>query len=164
MQQAWNKIIYTGPRGNIYYTTPTTTKLTHNHYTKINNIKHNVLPATTSPTRNHCNIRGSNLVEEFSYIIIEFTDTTVLEDHICFHDRPYNCIQIPIATNIFDKHVCSFTTKPLHIYIAITIHKSQGMTIGSDQIFESVLCAMYFVAQWIHRYSNFRLIILWVIL
>ena len=49
------------------------------------------------------------------------------------------CVPIPVVEDRCDKKCCSVKTISLRVCIAITIHKSQGMTIGDGEVFEKVI-------------------------
>jgi ATP-dependent exoDNAse (exonuclease V) alpha subunit len=74
-----------------------------------------------------------------SYVIVEFPNSTIPEEGSLIPGKPATMVPIPIVIDCCHKRCCSITTVPLHVRIAITIHKSQGMTIGDGQIFEKVI-------------------------
>ncbi len=75
------------------------------------------------------------------YMVVEFTHCTIGSDvnGQCFEDKPLTWIPIPVVKDHCDKKCCSIETIPLRVCIAITIYKSQGMTIGPGQQFEKVI-------------------------
>jgi hypothetical protein len=74
-----------------------------------------------------------------SYVIVEFPNSTIPEEDSLIPGKPATMVPIPIVIDRCQKRCCSVTTVPLRVCIAITIHKSQGMTIGDGQIFEKVI-------------------------
>ena len=74
-----------------------------------------------------------------AYEVVEFPYSKIPEDKKCFPDKPSTWIPIPVVTERCEKKCCSITTIPLRVCIAITIYKSQGMTIGEGEIFEYVV-------------------------
>ena len=71
-----------------------------------------------------------------SYVVVEFKNVKVPETKKAFPNHPANWIPIPIVTEHCEKKCCSITTIPLRVSIALSIHKSQGMTIGPGENFE----------------------------
>ena len=47
-----------------------------------------------------------------------------------FLDRPNMWVLIPVATKKYEKHCCAIQATPLRVCVAITMHKSQRMTVG----------------------------------
>jgi len=52
---------------------------------------------------------------------------------------PPTCVPVPVVMDQCEKKCCSVKTIPLRVCIAISIHKSQGMTIGPGEVFEKVV-------------------------
>ena len=82
---------------------------------------------------------GPNGDCEGAYAIVEFPYSNIPEDDKLIPHMSRHCIPIPIHTQRCDKKCCSISTLPLRVCIALTIHKSQGMTIGPEQQFEKVV-------------------------
>ena len=74
-----------------------------------------------------------------AYIIVQFKNVTIPEEKKAFPNLPSNCIPIPVITEHCEKRCCTMTTVPLRVCIALTIHKSQGMTVGPEENFEKVI-------------------------
>jgi hypothetical protein len=74
-----------------------------------------------------------------SYVIVEFPNSKIPEEDCLIPGKPATMVPIPVVIDRCQKRCCSITTVPLRVCIAITIHKSQGMTIGDGQIFEKVI-------------------------
>ena len=74
-----------------------------------------------------------------SYVIVEFTNEYVPEEHNYFPDKLSNGIPIPISIHRQNINCCSVTTISIRVCIPITINKTQGMTIGSGRTFEKVI-------------------------
>ena len=71
-----------------------------------------------------------------AYVIVEFKHVNIPNKKKPFPMYPKNWIHIPIITEQCEKRYCSITTIPLRVCKALTIHKSQGMTIGPNECFE----------------------------
>ena len=71
-----------------------------------------------------------------SYVIVEFKNVVIPEENKAFPEHPNNWIPIPVITQHCEKRCCNVTTIPLRVCVALTIHKSQGMTIGPGENFE----------------------------
>ena len=56
-----------------------------------------------------------------------------------FPDKDGRFVSIPTVTERCEKKCCSITMMPLRVCKSITIHKSQGMTIGENEIFTKVV-------------------------
>ena len=52
---------------------------------------------------------------------------------------PSTWIDVPVVTNMYKKHCCLVSAIPLRVYIAMTIHKAQGMTVGEGMDFEKLI-------------------------
>ena len=74
-----------------------------------------------------------------AYVIVEFKNVDILQEHKAFPNYPSNWIPIPVVTDHCEKKCCSMTTIPLRVCNALTIHKSQGMTIGPGENFERAI-------------------------
>ena len=79
---------------------------------------------------------NNNLPE---YVIVEFKNVNIPENNKPFSNFPNNWIPIPMVTEFCEKKCCSVKTIPLRVCIALTIHKSQGMTIGPKENFEKIV-------------------------
>ena len=71
-----------------------------------------------------------------SYVIVDFPKSNIPDDKKLIPNRPATHIPIPIVSVLCEKKCCSIQTIPLKVCVAITIHKSQGMTIGPREQFE----------------------------
>ena len=74
-----------------------------------------------------------------AYIIVEFRNVVIPEEKKAFPNLPSNCVPIPVVTETCEKRCCSMSTIPLRVCVALTIHKSQGMTVGPNENFEKVI-------------------------
>ena len=74
-----------------------------------------------------------------AYIIVDFKNCTIPDNIKCFDDKPRTYIPIPVVTERCEKKCCSISTILLRVCIAVTIHKSQGMSIGENEDFEYVI-------------------------
>ena len=72
-------------------------------------------------------------------VIVEFKNVCLSEEKKAFPMYPNNWIPIPVTTDQCEKRCCSITTIPLRVCKALTIHKSQGMTIGQNECFEKAI-------------------------
>jgi hypothetical protein len=71
------------------------------------------------------------------YIVVEFPRLKLTQSLIPRQDS--KMIPIPRTTTPYEKNCCSISALPLQIYRALTIHKSQGMTVGEGEQFEKVI-------------------------
>ena len=71
-----------------------------------------------------------------AYVVVDFPNSTVPEAEKQFPDKPSSWVSIPTVTERCSKNCCTITAIPLRVCVAITIHKSQGMTIGPGQTFK----------------------------
>ena len=74
-----------------------------------------------------------------SHVIVEFKDIKIPNNEKAFDHLLSTCAPIPVITEHCQKHCCTMSTIPLRVCIALTIHKSQGMTIGNGEIFEKAI-------------------------
>ena len=73
-----------------------------------------------------------------SFVVVDFPQCLVPEDEQQFPNNP-TYVSIPADTSRCDAKCCSITMIPLRVCVAITIHKSQGMTVGTGEIFDHVV-------------------------
>ena len=71
-----------------------------------------------------------------AYVVVEFPNSIMPDTEKQFLDRASTWVSIPVVTEKCEKHCCTIQAIPLRVCVAITIHKSQGMTIGPGQTFE----------------------------
>ena len=74
-----------------------------------------------------------------AYVIVEFRNVDIPEDKKSFPNLSNNYVAIPVITEACEKRCCKMTTVPLCVCVALSIHKSQGMTIGPGESFEKVV-------------------------
>ena len=72
-------------------------------------------------------------------LLLNLKNVYIPNDKKPFPNLPNNFIPIPVVTDRCEKKCCSITTIPLRICKALTIHKSQGMTIGPNENFEKAV-------------------------
>ena len=72
-----------------------------------------------------------------AYIFVEFPNSNLPAPLI--PGKPNTWIPVPVITERCERKCCSVQNIPLRVCIAITIHKSQGMTIGDGEIFEKAV-------------------------
>jgi len=75
----------------------------------------------------------------YVYAIVEFPDSTVPENEAMIPGRPSTWIPIPLVQRRCEKKCCSIRTLPLIICKSLSIHKSQGMTVGEGKQFKKVV-------------------------
>ena len=72
-------------------------------------------------------------------VIVDFPQTCIPQEKGLIPGQNSTWIPIPVVTERCERQCCSISTIPLIVCKAITIHKSQGMTIGPHQQFEKVI-------------------------
>ena len=83
-----------------------------------------------------------------SYVVVGFKNVCIPDDKKPFPNLQNNFIPIPVVTDRCEKKCCSITTIPLRICKALTIHKSQGMTIGPNENFERAIVYLPGISKW----------------
>ena len=73
------------------------------------------------------------------YVIVDFPSCTIPLEDALVPNMPPTCVPVPVVMDQCEKKCCSVKTIPLRVCIAISIHKSQGMTIGPGEVFEKVV-------------------------
>ena len=66
---------------------------------------------------------------------MEFPDSTLPHALVAGFDKTH--VPIPFLTQRCERKCCSVTALPLRVCRALTIHKSQGMTVGREVITEN---------------------------
>ena len=74
-----------------------------------------------------------------AYVIVDFPSCTIPQEDALVPNMPATCVSVPVVDNQCKKRCCSIRAIPLRVCIAISIHKSQGMTIGPGEVFEKVV-------------------------
>ena len=67
-----------------------------------------------------------------AYYVVEFPDSTLPTSLVQGFDSKH--VPIPFLTQRCERKCCSVTALPLRVCRALTIHKSQGMTVGRETI------------------------------
>jgi hypothetical protein len=76
-----------------------------------------------------------------AYVIVNFPDFETNEANKCFAYLPWTCVPISPFILRCEKKCCSIMTLPLCVCKAISIHKSQGLTVGPGKVWERVVIA-----------------------
>ena len=69
---------------------------------------------------------------------MDFPDSDIPEEDKFFADLPSTYVPIPIVDEMCEKKCCSVRALPLRCCKALSIHKSQGMTVGPGKPFKFV--------------------------
>ena len=72
-------------------------------------------------------------------VVVDFKECTIDEESKWRDELPCTCIPIIPLTIRCEKRCCTVTSIPLRVCKAITIHKSQGMSVGPGNSFESAV-------------------------
>jgi hypothetical protein len=73
------------------------------------------------------------------FVVVDFPCSNVPEDKKCFPHLPRSYVAIPVIHERCERKCCSIETVPLRVCVAITIYKSQGITVGKGEQFEHVV-------------------------
>jgi ATP-dependent exoDNAse (exonuclease V) alpha subunit len=73
------------------------------------------------------------------FVVVDFPCSNVPEDKKCFPHLPRTYVAIPVIHERCERKYCSIETVPLRVCVAITIYKSQGITVGKGEQFEHVV-------------------------
>ena len=73
------------------------------------------------------------------YVVVDFPELKIPEHQKLIPNKPKTWIPIPLFTRRCKKKCCSITTIPLMICKSLSIHKSQGMTVGHGKQFTKVV-------------------------
>jgi hypothetical protein len=76
------------------------------------------------------------------YVVVNFPESTIPEERKLIPNMPKTCVPIPIVTRRCEKNCCSISAMPLQVCKALTIHKSQGMTISEGKHFKKVVVSL----------------------
>ena len=74
-----------------------------------------------------------------AYVTVYFPKSCIPHRDRLFSDKDGRYVSIPVVTEQCERSCCSITMIPLRVCVSITIHKSQGMTIGENEIFTKVV-------------------------
>ena len=73
------------------------------------------------------------------YVVVEFPDSKIPPEKALIENRPPTWVPVPVESHQCERECCVCRMIPLTVCVALTIHKSQGMTIGSGQMFSKVV-------------------------
>jgi hypothetical protein len=73
------------------------------------------------------------------YVVVEFPDSTIPEHRKLIAGKPSTWVPIPLVQRRCERKCCSITALPLQICKSLSIHKSQGMTVGQGKQFKKVV-------------------------
>jgi PIF1 helicase. len=73
------------------------------------------------------------------FVVVDFPRSNVPENDKCFPHLPQSYVAIPVVHERCERNCCSIETVPLRVCVAITIYKSQGITVGKGEQFEHVV-------------------------
>ncbi len=73
------------------------------------------------------------------YVVVDFPESTIPEHQKLISNQPKTWIPIPLFTRQWDKKCCSITAIPLMVCKSLSIHKSQGMTVGHEKQFTKLV-------------------------
>ena len=73
-----------------------------------------------------------------SYVLVDFPDCNIPADDVFDPSNPTH-VPIPIHTVRCEKKCCSMTSIPLRVCKAITIHKCQGMSVGTGELWNRII-------------------------
>ena len=76
-----------------------------------------------------------------SYVVVDFPGCTVPADKAWDPNHPTH-IPIPVVERMCEKKCCKARSVPLRVCKAITIHKSQGMTVGEKELWKLLVVVM----------------------
>ena len=77
-----------------------------------------------------------------SYVICNFTHSCISDNKKCFPHLPSTFIPVSLVTDHCDNKCFYVTACPLRVCKAVTIHKSQGMTIGDGHEWERAVITL----------------------
>ena len=75
-------------------------------------------------------------------IIVDFSQCTLNDEKRMSDELPTTCVAITPITDRCEKNCCSITTIPLRVCKAISIHKSQGITVGPGNAWEKLVVTL----------------------
>jgi hypothetical protein len=102
-------------------------------------VEENLMNGSVGIVRHICfkNPEGDANPDPSDYIVVEFPRSKLTQSLITGQDS--KMIPITRTTTRCEKNCCSISAFPLQICRALTIHKSQGMTVGEGEQFEKVI-------------------------
>jgi hypothetical protein len=73
-----------------------------------------------------------------AYVVVDFPECTIPPEKVWNPSEPTH-IPVPVVTLRCENGCCSMTQIPLRICKAITIYKSQGMTVGEEHVWKKIV-------------------------
>ena len=77
--------------------------------------------------------------DAIGYAIVDFQEYTISEENKLVPGMPPTCVLIPFVKQRCEKKWWSTRTLPLRVCKATSTHKSQGITVGPEQLLENVV-------------------------
>lgn len=104
-------------------------------------VEHKLMNGSVGTVKRICykNPEGPANPDKTDYVIVEFPNSTIPEEDALIPGMPPTWVPIPLVTERCEKNCCQVCAFPLRVCIALTAHKSQGMTVGPGQAFEKVV-------------------------
>ena len=69
-------------------------------------------------------------------VIVDFKQSTLPTHERMLDQLPPTCVPVPVITDRHEKKCCTASTVPLRVSKAVTMCKSQGMTVGPGHDWE----------------------------
>jgi len=104
----------------------------------VGTVKHLCYMHANGPHPNQDEYDHGDYDNQLQYAIVEFPDCQIPENSKFFDDLPRTYIPIPIVEERCEKKCCSVRALPLRCCKALSIHKSQGMTVGPGKPFQYI--------------------------
>jgi PIF1 helicase. len=73
------------------------------------------------------------------FVVVDFPSSNVPGGHKSFPNAPSSFVAIPVVCERCKNNCCSIETIPPRVFIAITIYKSQGITVGDGEMFQKIV-------------------------
>jgi hypothetical protein len=80
-----------------------------------------------------------NTEDEMKYVVAEFPDSTIPEGQNLIPGQPATWVPIPLVQRRCERKCCSISAMLLQLCKSLSIHKSQGMTVGQGKQFKKVV-------------------------
>ena len=77
--------------------------------------------------------------DAIGYAIVDFQEYTISEENKLVRGMSLTCVLIPFVKQRCEKTYRSICTLLLRVCKAASTHKSQGMTVGPEQLLENVV-------------------------
>ena len=102
-------------------------------------VEYKLMNGSVGVVKDLCFSNPEGTPDDNMYVVVDFSESTIPDEQKVITDMPSTYVPIPLVTRRCERNCCSMTAIPLQVCKALSIHKSQGMTVGEGKQFQKVI-------------------------